>query len=62
MKRPPQVDPKLAALVREASRVPMTPEARERQLQSFAYGNVKLEDDRVTRAQVTAPRDRSERR
>jgi hypothetical protein len=62
MNRPPHVDPQLAALVREAARVPMTPEARERQLQSFAYGNVKLEDDRVSRAQVTAQPDRSERR
>jgi hypothetical protein len=54
MRRPPQVQPKLAELVRKAERVPMSSESRERQLQSFAYGNAKLEDERVTKALVAS--------
>jgi hypothetical protein len=42
----------LARLVREASTRPMAEVERERQLVSLAYGNVKLENDRITRPQV----------
>lgn len=40
------------ALDRAKARV-MTPAARERQLVSFAYGNARLENDRVTRPLVS---------
>ena len=53
-------DPELRALI-EASQ-PMTDAERERQLVSFAYGNVKLENDRVTRAMVEEAARRSTRR
>ena len=54
MRRPRRQDPQLAALLRETTRVPMTAEARFRQAVSFAYGNTKLEDERVTREQIAA--------
>ncbi len=62
MRRPASVDPRLAALLREASRTEMTAEARERQIVSFAYGNAKLENDRVTRPLVADALKLTERR
>ncbi len=52
MRRPAIVDGKLAQLVRDASMRPMTDPARERQLVSLAYGNVTIENDRVTKPLV----------
>ena len=46
--------------LREAT--PITPDVRERQIVSLTYGNVKLENDRVTRPLVeTAARQQTER-
>ena len=50
--RRPTVDKKLAKFVGEACVRPMSAAARERQLVSLAYGNAKIESDRVTRPQV----------
>jgi hypothetical protein len=50
MKRAPHVSQKLASMLEKAK--PMTPAARERQVVSLAYGNVKLEEERVTRSLV----------
>jgi hypothetical protein len=52
MKKPATIEPQLAEQLRIASEGVMTPEARERQLLSFAFGNVKLENDRVTKPQM----------
>jgi hypothetical protein len=38
----------LASLIEEARKRPFPPEEREAQRRSFAYGNVKIGNDRVT--------------
>jgi hypothetical protein len=40
----------LEQLIAAARRVTMTPEEKEEQRRSFAYGNTNIENDRVTRA------------
>jgi len=50
--RRPAITPQLQALLGSARE--MSPEARVRQATSFAYGNLKLEDEGVTKAQVVA--------
>ena len=40
---------KLEALLERARSVRMTPEEQEEQRRSFAYGNTKIENDRITR-------------
>jgi hypothetical protein len=42
----------LAELLDRAKRVSMTREEREEQRRSFAYGNAKIENDRITRQTV----------
>lgn len=42
----------LKALLEAASRVTPTPEQREAQRRSFAYGNTAFENDRITRAMI----------
>jgi len=42
----------LAALIERARTVKMTPEQREQQRRSFAYGNTKIENDLITRDMV----------
>lgn len=42
----------LETLLEKARTVPMTAADRERQRRSFAYGNSKIENDRVTRKMV----------
>ena len=42
----------LMELIRKARGTTMTPEQRETQRQSFAYGNTKLENDTITRDTV----------
>jgi len=42
----------LAALIERARAVKMTPEQREQQRRSFAYGNTKIENDLITRDMV----------
>ncbi len=43
---------KLAALLERARSVIMTPEQREQQRRSFAYGNTKIENDLITREMI----------
>ena len=43
---------KLDELIEKAKTVEITPEQREQQRQSFAYGNLKIEDDSVTREEI----------
>ena len=43
---------KLATLIEMAKGVKMTPQDQEEQRRSFAYGNTKIENDRITRALV----------
>ena len=50
VKKPPRVNPTLAKML--ASARPMTEEQRSRQLVSLAFGNLKLENDRATRAMI----------
>ena len=42
----------LRELLKQKSKVQMTPEQREAQRQSFAYGNTKFENDHITRDTV----------
>lgn len=46
------VSKELETLLEKAQAVPMTASDRERQRRSFAYGNSKIENDRVTRRMV----------
>jgi len=52
VKKPPRVNPTLAKMLARASARPMTEEQRSRQLVSLAFGNLKLENDRATRAMI----------
>ena len=49
MRRPDDVPADLRQMLERASAHPLTSLDRERQVVSFAYGNLKLEDSRVTR-------------
>jgi len=42
----------LKKLVNAARKVEMTPKQREEQRRSFAYGNTKIENDRITRRMI----------
>jgi hypothetical protein len=46
------MSPELQALIDAARNRPFSPEVREAQRRSFAYGNAKIENDRITRAMV----------
>jgi len=46
------VSKELETLLEKARTVPMTEAERERQRRSFAYGNSKIENERVTRKMV----------
>jgi hypothetical protein len=43
---------KLQELIDRAKTVTMTPEQREQQRRSFAYGNSKIENSRITRRSI----------
>jgi hypothetical protein len=43
---------KLSALIERARAVRMSPRASEEQRRSFAYGNTKIENERITREMV----------
>jgi hypothetical protein len=43
---------KLSALIEKARSVRMSPRESEEQRRSFAYGNTKIENERITRAMV----------
>lgn len=48
----------LDKLLERARRIPMTSDQAEAQRRSFAYGNAKIENDRVTRKMVDDAADR----
>jgi len=45
---------RLKPLIDAARRVSMSPQEKEEQRQSFAYGNTAIENDRITREMVRA--------
>lgn len=45
-------NPSLEELIRRARGIAMSPEEREAQRVSFAYGNSKIENDQITRDSV----------
>ena len=48
----------IKALIERAATIEMSPEDKEAQRRSFAYGNAHIENDRVTRAMVDAAAER----
>jgi len=46
------MSPQLQALIDAARTRPFSSEERQAQRRSFAYGNAKIENDRITRAMV----------
>lgn len=48
----------LQELIEKARSAPLNPEQQERQRQSFAYGNTKIENDRITRDIVAQAAER----
>ena len=48
----------LKKLLNAAKGVQMTPEARERQRRSFAYGNTHAENEKITRATIDKAAER----
>ena len=48
----------LEQLIEQARRQKMTPEQREEQRRSFAYGNTKIENDRITRRMIDEAAER----
>lgn len=53
---------KLAALLKRARGVTMTVAQKEEQRRSFAYGNTKIENDRITRKMVNEQAETLKRR
>jgi len=53
---------KLAALLKRAHGVTMTVAQKEEQRRSFAYGNTKIENDRITRKMVNEQAETLKRR
>jgi len=53
---------KLAALLKRALGVKMTVAQKEEQRRSFAYGNTKIENDRITRKMVNEQAETLKRR
>lgn len=51
------MDHSLSRLVELARRVEMTPEQKEAQRRSLAYGNTALENDRITREMIDRQAD-----
>ncbi len=46
------MDKDLKELLKRAKTIPMTPQEQEKQRRSFAYGNSKIENDRITMATI----------
>jgi len=46
------MSPKLETLLKSAKKAKMTSDEHEKQRRSFAYGNTKIENERITRAMV----------
>ncbi len=55
------MDARLQKLIDASRNVQMSPEEREAQRQSFAYGNAHIENDLVTRDMVAAAADKLDR-
>jgi hypothetical protein len=53
---------KLATLIERARSIRMTSAQKEEQRRSFAYGNTKIENERITREMVDELADASKRR
>jgi hypothetical protein len=53
---------KLVALLKRARSVTMTVAQKEEQRRSFAYGNTKIENDRITRKMVNEQAETLKRR
>ena len=51
------MDRELKALSERARTVQMTPKEQEKQRRSFAYGNTKIENDRITRETIDREAD-----
>lgn len=51
------VSDKLAALIERIRAIDMSAEDKEKQRRSFAYGNTKIENDRITREMVDSVAD-----
>jgi len=52
----------LSQLLKQAKRVEMSPEEKESQRRSFAFGNANIENSRVTKAMVDQQADLMKRR
>lgn len=52
----------LAILLERARRTQMTPQEKERQRRSFAYGNAKIENEHVTREMVDSAAEKIAKR
>ena len=52
----------LKVLLQRARSVEMTPQEKERQRRSFAYGNAKIENDHVTREMIDEAAEKIARR
>lgn len=50
--------PTLDELIALARKIEMTPEQAEEQRRSFAYGNCKIENDRITREMIDRAAER----
>lgn len=48
----------LEMLIEQAKQRKMTPEQREEQRRSFAYGNTKIENERITRKMIDEAAER----
>jgi hypothetical protein len=55
------MDARLQKLIDASRSVQMSPEEREAQRRSFAYGNAHIENGRVTREMVAAAADKLDR-
>lgn len=51
------MDKSLTELLEWSKKVAMTPQQQEDQRRSFAYGNAKIENDRITREMIDSEAD-----
>ena len=58
LRRGAQMKTKFEELVAQGKAAPFTPDDKEAQRRSFAYGNVKIENDQVTREMVDREAER----
>ena len=48
------MDKSLSELLEWSKKIEMTPQQQEQQRRSFAYGNAKIENDRITREMINS--------